>query len=166
VRVQVAGVELGSIPRGHAADFRAVIAGLNETGRHATCRADLDVNSGDYLDVWLCGKPRERADDDPFLPPMLGARVTPTADATTYLDQVILGPRAKSKRVVRTAHLTPRHGRWVAELDDRELGALPAGRYERLDEARAAGFPLSCQLRVLRQVDRPLRVEADFPNDR
>ena len=90
----------------------------------------------------------------------------PTADATTYLDQVILGSRAKSKRVVRTAHLTPQHGRWVAGLDDRELGALPAGRYERLDEVRAAGFPLSCQLRVLRQVDRPLRVEADFPNDR
>ena len=42
-------------------------------------------------------------------------------------------------------------------LDGRELGALPAGRYKRLEAALAAGFPVTCQLRVLRQPDRPAR---------
>jgi hypothetical protein len=165
VRVHVAGVELGSIPHGHAAEFRAVIGRLTEAGRPATCRADLDVNTGEYLDVWLCGKPRERAEDDPFLPPMLGARLTPTPDTITYLDEEILGPRANSKRVLRTATLLRRDLRWMVMLDGRELGALPAGRYQRLEEALAAGFPMTCQLRVLRQPDRPVRVEADFPNE-
>ena len=142
VRVRcVAGVELGSIPHGLAAEFRAVIARLSDGGHPATCRADLDVSSGQYLDVWLCGKPRERADEDPFLPPMLGARVNVTPETVTYLDDEILGSRAKSKRVARTARLLARDGRWSVMLDGRELGTLPARRYRRLDEALAAGFP-------------------------
>lgn len=163
VRVLVAGVEVGSIPHTQAADFRAVITRLTETGQPATCRADLDLDSGEYLDVWLCGKPRERADDDPFLPPMLGARPTLTVDTMTYLDGVILGRRAKSKRVVRTATLVLRDAGWIVVLDGRELGPLPAGRYQRLEEAQAAGFPLTCQLRVLRQPDRPTRVRRTSP---
>jgi hypothetical protein len=166
VRVLVAGVELGSIPSGTAADFRAVVGRLAELGMQATCRADLDISSGEYLDVWLCGKPRERDENDPFLPPMLGARLTLSRDTIAYLDEVILGPRAKSKRVVRTATLVPRDPGWIVMVDGRELGALPAGRYERLEEAHVAGFPVTCQVRVLRQPDRPVRVEADFPNER
>jgi hypothetical protein len=165
VRVLVAGVEVGSIPHGQGAEFRAVIERLSETGQPATCRADLDIDSGEDLDVWLCGKPRERAESDPFLPPILGARIALTQDTIAYLDDVILGTTAKSKRVVRTAHLVPSDGRWMVELDGRTLGALPAGRYHRLEEARTAGFPVTCQLRVLRQPNRPLRVEADFPSE-
>jgi hypothetical protein len=165
VRVYVAGVELGSIPHELAAEFRGAIPRLSEGGEPATCRADLDVSSPEYLDVWLCGKPRERADEDPFLPPMLGARVSVTPETVTYLDDEILGSRAKSKRVVRTASLMAHDGRWTVMLGGRELGTLPARRYRRLDEARAAGFPVTCQLRVLRQPDRPVRVEADFPDE-
>jgi hypothetical protein len=77
----------------------------------------------------------------------------------------MLGPRAKPKRVVRTATLVPRDAGWIVVLDGRELGALPAVRYQRLEDAQAAGFPVTCQLRMLRQPDRPLRVEADFPNE-
>jgi len=142
-----------------------VIGQLTELDMPATCRADLDVSSGEYCDVWLCGKPRERATNDPFLPPMLGARLTLAPGTIAYLDEVMLGPRAKSKRVVRTATLVPRDAGWIVVLDGRELGALPAVRYQRLEEAQAAGFPVTCQLRMLRQPDRPLRVEADFPNE-
>jgi hypothetical protein len=123
----------------------------------------LDVEPGGYVDVWLCAKARERAADDPFLPPTLGARLTLTADVVAYLDEVVLGPRAKSKRVVRTGELVQRDGSWRVVLDGHDLGPLPDARYPRLDEARAAGFPLTCQVRILRHPERPLRVEADFP---
>jgi hypothetical protein len=165
VRVSVGGAELGSIPHGYADEFRDVIQRLAEVGLPATCRADLDVSSSEYIDVWLCAKPRERGQDDPFLPPMLGARLTLTPDTIAYLDEKILGPRAKSKRVVRTTTLVAYDGRWMVTLDGRELGVLPAGRYQRFDRALVAGFPVTCQLRVLRQPDRPLRVEVDFPNE-
>ncbi len=165
VRVSVAGTELGSIPHAQAAKFRAVIERLAQAGQPSTCRADLDVGSGEYLDVWLCAKAQERREDDPFLPPMLGGRVSVNPEMVTYLDLEILGLRAKSKRVVRTATLVDRDDRWGVMLDGRELGALPASRYIRLEQASAAGFPVTCQLRVLREPDRPVRVEADFPNE-
>jgi hypothetical protein len=165
VRVYVAGVELGSVPHGHADDFRGVIERLAAAGQPATCRANLDVSSGEYLDLWLCAKARERAGDDPFLPPMLGARLTLAPDTITYLNQKVLGLRAKSKRVVRTASLAPRNERWIVLFDDRELGDLPAGRYPRLEQALGAGFPVTCQIRVLRQPDRPVRVDVDVPNE-
>jgi hypothetical protein len=163
VRVYVGGKQLGSVPHGSADEFRAVIGRLAEAGVPATCRADLDVESGGYVDVWLCGKARERTEDDPFLPPMLGERLSLAEDVVAYLDDAILGSRAKSKRVVRTAELVERDGLWTVMLDGRELGVLAAGDYARLEEAGDAGFPVTCQVRVRRQPGRPLRVDADFP---
>jgi hypothetical protein len=163
VRVYVDGTQLGSIPHALAPEFREVIHRLRSAGQPATCRAELDVEQGEYLDVWLSAKPRERATHDPFLPPMLGARLNIPADVVAYLDDVVLGPRAKSKRVVRTAELAQRDDRWIVVLDGRVLSSLPEPRYRRLQEAQDAGFPLTCQVRILRQPERPLRVEADFP---
>lgn len=163
VRVYVDGIQLGSIPHALAPEFREVIHCLRAAGQRATCRAELDVEPGEYLDVWLSAKPRERATDDPFLPPMLGARLNVPADVVAYLDEVVLGLRAKSKRVVRTAELVQRDERWIVVLHGRELGSLPATHYRRLDEARDAGFSVTCQVRILRQPERALRVEADFP---
>jgi hypothetical protein len=162
VRVYVDGRQLGSIPHGLASEFREVIHRLSVADQPATCRAQLDPGPG-YIDVWLCAKSRERAADDPFLPPMLGARLNLSADTVRYLDEVILGQRAKSKRVVRTAELVECDGGWTVVLDGRELGALPDGQYPRLEEVSGTEFPLTCQVRILRQPDRPLRVEADFP---
>ncbi len=162
VRVYVGGIELGSIPHGLASDFREVIHRLSVAGQPATCCAQLDAGPG-YIDVWLCAKPQERTADDPFLPPMLGARLAPSADAVAHLNDDILGRRAKSKRVVRTAELRGHDGEWTVVLDGRELGALPGTQYPRLEEASGTCFPLTCQLRILRQPEHPLRVEADFP---
>jgi hypothetical protein len=163
VRVHVAGIELGSIPHGSADDYRAVIHRLNERGERATCRAELDADPGDeYVDVWLSGKAKERADDEPFLPPMLGAGVL-LADGETDRLQSGLGTRAQSKRVVRIGELTEVGGRWIVTVDDRTVGTLPDGDYPRLAEAQAAGLPLTCRVRVVRTPNRPLRVEADFP---
>jgi hypothetical protein len=162
-RVFVGGTQLGSIPHGLGSEFRDVIHRLSDAGQPATCRAQLDIDQGEYVDVWLSANPRERAADDPFLPPMLGARVQLPADVVEYLDDDVLGRRAKSKRLVRTAELAQHDGVWMVLLDSRELGTLPDTRYPRLNEAREARFPLTCQLRLLRQPERPLRVEADFP---
>jgi hypothetical protein len=163
VRVYVGGVQLGSIPHGLAQEFRDVTARLAAAGTPTLCRALLDAEPGGYVDVWLCGKARERQADDPFLPPTLGERLTLTADVIAYLDDVVLGTRAKSKRVVSNGELVQRAGGWRVVLDGHDLGSLPGARYLRLDEAQAAGFPVTCQVRILRQPDRPVRVEADFP---
>ncbi len=165
VRVYVGGAQLGSVPHELADEFREVIHRLDAAGQPATCRAMLDVDVGEYVDVWLCGKPCERAEDDPFLPPTLGERLDLSDEVVAYLDDVILGHRAMSKRVVRTAELVLRDGRWAVVLDGRELGVLSGRSYRRLEEAHAAGFPVTCQVRVLREPERPLRVEADFPTE-
>jgi hypothetical protein len=146
VRVHIGGMQLGSVPRGLAPKFREVIHCLNAAEQPATCRAELDAEPGEYVDIWLSAKPEERTPNDPFLPPLLGARLSVPADVVTYLDDVVLGPRAKSKRVLRTAELIQRDNGWIACLDGRMLGALPDTRYPRLEQARAAGFPLTCQV--------------------
>ena len=114
------------------------------------------------MDVWLSAKPELRSEDEPFLPPVSGARVTLANGESERLNEA-LGTRAKSKRVVGVGELVPRGNSWAAMLDGRELGSLPAGSYSRLVETLDAGYPLSCRIRVLRAPERPLRVEADFP---
>ena len=165
VRVFVGGAHLGAIPRGLGDDFRKVIDRLAADGQSALCRALLNAPSAGYVDVWLCGKAKERAAEDPFLPPTLGARLDLSEEVVAYLDEVVLGTRAKSKRVVRTGALIERDRSWRVVVDGYDLGALPTARYSRLEQARAAGFPVTCQVRILRQPGRPLRVEADFPTD-
>lgn len=78
----------------------------------------------------------------------------------------MLGDGAQSKRVGRTAELLQRNGRWQVVLDGHALGELSDASYRRLKAARDAGVPVTCQVvLILRQPERPLRVEADFPSD-
>jgi hypothetical protein len=162
VRVYVAGTELGAIPHAIAADFRTVVERVREAGDVPTCRAELDADAEPYVDVWLSAAPRERSDDEPFLPPMSGARVNVAEDELGRLNEM-LGTRARSKRVVRIGTLEERDRGWALMLDGRELGRLPQATYTRVIEARDAGFPLSCRVRIIRAPERTLRVEADFP---
>jgi hypothetical protein len=162
VRIHVRGTELGSIPHGLAADFRKVVQKLNEADKRATCRAELDAEPGEHVDVWLSAKPELRSEDEPFLPPVNGARVTLASGESERLNEA-LGTRAKSKRVVGIGELVPRENSWALLVDERELGTLPCGSYRRLAETLAAGYPLSCRTRIIRAPGRPLRVEADFP---
>jgi hypothetical protein len=163
VRVHVEGTELGSIPHSLTADFRAVVNRLHEAGDRATCRAELDAEPGGGVDVWLAARPHERAGDEPFLPPLSGARVAVPDEELRRLEEA-LGTRAKSKRVVRRGELVPRGRSWAVLAEGREFGTLPERHYIRLEQARDARFPLSCRVRIIRQPDGPLRVHADFPS--
>ena len=92
-------------------------------------------------------------------------RDRPQAAWLTTETDVVLGDGAQSKRVGRTAELLQRNGRWQVVLDGHALGELSDASYRRLKAARDAGFPVTCQVRILCQPERPLRVEADFPSD-
>ncbi len=167
VRVWVGRAILGSIPHTQAPAYREVTERLHVSNRPATCRAQLEADLGEdsYVDVFLSARPQERAPDEPFLPPLLGATVEVDQGQAERLDESMQS-RAKSKRVVNTGELVRADGAWSVLLEGERIGRLPSGKRGRLDEARAAGVPLTCRIRLIRAPGKPLRVQADFPSDR
>jgi hypothetical protein len=49
-------------------------------------------------------------------------------------------------------------------LDDKLVGSLPKGGYAYIEQADAEGFPLTCDVLIVRQPGRPLRVTAEVPD--
>lgn len=167
VRVKVGGTELGSIPHSLAAEFRDAVEQLHRAGLPATCRAELEAGDGGdeaYVDVFLWASPTQRSDDEPFLPPGLGSTVRLDEGQAERLDES-LHSRAKSKRIAKVGELVDTDGGWRVVLDGHPVGTLEPGTYDRLSEARAAGFPLTCRARIIREFGKPLRVAADLPLD-
>jgi len=167
VRVSVGGEELGSIPHDLAPEFRDAVERLHRAGLPATCRAELEAAGGadgGYVDVFLWASPRPRSDDEPFLPPGLGATLELNEGQAERLDDA-LHSRAKAKRAVRVGEVARSDGGWCVTLDGAPIGTLGAGSDKRLREAQAAGFPLTCRVRIIRAQGRPLRVLADLPAD-
>jgi hypothetical protein len=79
-----------------------------------------------------------------------------------------LHSRAKSKRVRRVGEVRPSAGGWSVTLDGATIGTLESGPYNpynRLCEAQAAGFPLTCWVQIVRELGKPLRVNAGLPPD-
>jgi hypothetical protein len=167
VRVTVGGKELGSIPHSLAPEFRDAVEQLHRAGLPATCRAALEVDDGDdeeYVDVFLWASPTARSDDEPFLPPSLGSTVQLHEGWAERLDES-LHSRAKSKRIAKVGELLHTDGRWGIALDGHPVGTLEPGTYDRVREAGAAGFPLTCRVRIIRELGKSLRVVADLPRD-
>jgi hypothetical protein len=167
VRVTVGGKEPGSIPHGLAPEFRDAVEQLHKEGLPATCRAALEAEDDTdeaYVDVFLWASPTPRSDDEPFLPPALGPTVRLDNGEAERLDEA-LHSRAKSKRIAKVGELLPMDCGWRVALDGRPVGTLEPGAYDRLREARAAGFPLTCRVRIIREFGKPLRVLADLPPD-
>lgn len=167
LRVCVSGVEVGSIPHGLSEEFRDAVEQLHKLRQPATCRAQLEADLVDdeaYVDVWLSAGPHPRSEDDPFLPPGSGTEVQLYHGQAERLNDSMRS-RAKSKRAIEIGQLTPGNPGWLVVLHGETIGSLPAGRYSRLDQARSAGFPLTCRIRLVRAPDKPLRVNADFPSD-
>lgn len=162
VQVLVAGVPVGHVGSGLAEKFRPVATELAAAGLPATCRAQVDV--AEYLDVWLDARPERRVEADPFLPPMSPYYTTLSDGMATSLDAG-LNSKAKNKRVVTTAEVVPVATEWVLRYGGEVIGAVNEPPVTRLQQAAAAGMPLTCQLRILREEGRPLRVMADLPGD-
>jgi hypothetical protein len=160
VRVFVAGVMLGSVPHDVADKYREVVVALDAAGLSATCRAELEA--GEFVNVWLDARPEWRPADDPFLPPLSPFYVRLAANEAERLDAG-LNSKAKSKRFVTTGRMDGNGSSWELELDDAPVGTVIDPPSRPLDAARAAGFPLTCQVRVLREVGKPLRVMVDLP---
>ena len=160
VRIFVGGVMLGSIPHDQAEKFRSVVAELNGAGLPATCRAQLEADA--YFDVWLDARPEARPDDDPFLPPISSYSVALAAGEADRLDAGFRS-KAKNKRGVAVGRVEGAGSSWALVLDDVTVGSVVDAPGRRLDTARAAGFPLTCQARILREEGKGLRVMADLP---
>jgi hypothetical protein len=163
VRVFVAGESLGSIPHDLAEKFRAVIEELGKSDQPATCRVELEVE--DWLNVWLDARPMRRPDDDPFLPPLSSETVQLYPGQAERLDAAFQS-KAKSKRVIGLGRLSALEGSWELAIDETPVGILQGGRYSALGEVVDAGFPLTCQVRMIRDPGRAFRVMADIPRDR
>lgn len=167
VRVTVGGKELGSIPHTLAAEFRDAVEQLHKEGLPATCRAVLEAEDGSdeaYVDVFLWASPKPRSDNEPFLPPGLGPTVRLDEGQAERLNE-LLHSRAKSKRIAKVGELLHTDGTWRVALDGHPVGTLEPGTYDRVGEAGAAGFPLTCRVRIIRELGKPLRVVADLPRD-
>ena len=161
VHAYAGGDLIGSIPHGQAEAFRAVVETLNAAGTPATCRAQLELD-GEYFDVWLSARPEPCSDDGPFLPPTGSCRVILDAGEAERLD-ASLGSNAKRKRVVVLGALREAYDGWEVRVEDRRLGMLAENPHPAIGDARAAGFPLTCWTRILREPEKPLRVMADIP---
>ncbi len=159
------GITLGSIPHNLSEEYRDAVEQLHKAGLPATCRACLEADLSDdkaYVDVFLWASPKPRSDDEPFLPPGLGQVVQLDAGQAGLLEES-LHSRAKTKRVVKAGELVHTDHVWRVALDGHQIGTLGPGAYRRVSEARAAGFPLTCRVRLIRGSGKPLRVIADLP---
>jgi hypothetical protein len=174
IEVHLGGALVGHLPQTRSSEYQPVLADLEGAGVRATCRAVIvgghyepDDQGWRYFGVALLQPAKPAPFDpsrDPFLPPFVGQRV----DVRSGHDDLfarILNSKAKSKRVAVLGRLTHDSRDWQVAIDGDAVGALDAEYLDdtRLREAEAAGFPLTCQLRVIREPDRPLRVAADLP---
>lgn len=158
VRVEVGGQPCGHIPRTEAADYHAVIAGLNEIGRPASCRAwitggwdrgDGDLGSfGVRLDLH---EDRGLAERGAILP-FGDGRVTITGEekAQDHLAALLQG----TDRVEVIAVLGAPAERVEVWVNAVCVGALTAKMSERyspwIREVQEALLPSSCAARIIR----------------
>jgi len=167
VRVNVDGLEVGSIPHGQSSAFRDAVEQLHREGKPATCRAELEMDESPddgYVDVFIWAAPLPRAADEPFLPLGGGPTLQLFDGQAERLDEG-LHSKARGKRVVRPGEVLPSGDGWLLALDGANIGTLGPESNRRLREAQEAGFPLTCRVRLIRDPDRPFRVAVDLPRD-
>lgn len=170
VGVYLAGSRAGSTPADQVDAYRPVVAALTEQGRPATCRAALvgggAMRDGDGvlnfgLGILQPNRPEVAEPGAPFLPPHVGMRVSVDARTAAGLDAAL---PSRAKRFVhrRTGTLTTDG---TLSLDGVVIGRLEdtRGVLELLHVADAAGHPLTCAVRLIREPERPLRVAVDLP---
>jgi hypothetical protein len=116
VRVQVGGVEVGSVPHDQEESYRVVVKALNGSGRAATCR--LSATPGKQA-PWLL------IHGEPFLPPIGAGDFVVLADGRAEPLDASLNSRAKLKHVDAVADLNPEPGGLGVSLGGVAVGTLP-----------------------------------------
>lgn len=151
---------VGSIPHENGDAFRQIVHQLNLAGTPSTCRAQIDA-----VDGWVTidAKTERRTEGDPFLPNLgVGVVVELDPGEGDRLD-ASLNSRAKEKYKREVGTLSRSGSRWRLVLDGTPVGTLPLSPYPILDEATAAGFPLTCAVRLRRRQKYPFSVTVDAP---
>jgi hypothetical protein len=170
VGVYLAGHRAGTIPADQVDAYRPVVEALTEQGRPATCRAAL-VGGGGMRDgegvlnfglgLLQPNRPEVAGPGASFLPPHVGMRMSIEARTATELDAAL--PSRAKRFVHRRTGTLSLDG--ALEIDGSVIGQLeePPGVRELLRAAHAAGRPLTCAVRLIREPQRPLRVAVDLP---
>lgn len=163
VRVYVGDAQLGSVPSELADAFRKAVETLTCIGQPATIHVELEV--GEYVDVWGLCKPQLRQEGEPLLPTQYREDVQLFDGIAAELD-ASLNSRAKEKKVRRNGAVSlGADGTWNASEGDRVIGTLASKSYMRLHELMRAGLPLEVVVTIHRRPGRPLSVHVSIPPD-
>jgi hypothetical protein len=166
VAVYADGRRVASLPADWSAEYAPTVRALTESGRPATCRAVLaGADTGrDTIGVWALLPSRAAAQvGGPFLPPLTGFRVTVSADTAAALDESVRS-RARTFTDRRVGLVDPVSGH--VRLAGSVIGEVPAEASTSLEAAAAVaavGHPVTCQVRLVREPGKMLRVVADLP---
>jgi hypothetical protein len=118
----------------------------------------------DTIGIWALLASRAAAQvHGPFLPPLTGYRVSVPADTVAALDESVRS-RARTFADRRAGLVAPASGHVL--LAGAVIGELPAEATRSQEAAAAAaavGYPLTCQVRLVREPGKTLRVMADLP---
>jgi hypothetical protein len=163
VRVCVGNAQLGSVPSELADAYRKVVETLTCNGQPATIHVELEI--GEYVDVWGLCKPQLRQEGEPLLPTQYREDVHLFDGIAADLD-ASLNSRAKEKKVRRKATVSlGTDGTWNVSEADQVIGALAGKSYKRLHELMRAGLPLDVVVTIHRRPGHPLSVHVSIPPD-
>lgn len=163
VRVYVGNAQLGSVPSELSSAYRKAVEALTSNGQPATIHVELEI--GDYVDVWGLCKPQPRQEGEPLLPTQYREDVLLFDGIAADLD-ASLNSRAKEKKVRRNGAVSlGSDGTWSVSEGGRTIGTLASKSYQRLHELMRAGLPLEVVVTIHRRPGRPLCVHVSIPPD-
>ena len=163
VRVCVGDAQLGSVPSELADAYRKVVETLAHIGQPATIHVELEI--GEYVDVWGLCKPQLRQDGEPLLPTQYREDVHLFGGIAADLE-TSLNSRAKEKKVRRNGAVSlGADGAWKVSERGRTIGTLASKPYKRLHELMRAGLPPDVVVTIHRRPGRPLSVHVSIPPD-
>lgn len=163
VRVYVGDAQVGTVPSELADAFREAVETLTSNGQPATIHVELDV--GEYVDVWGLCKPQPRQEGEPLLPTQYREDVQLFDGIAAALD-ASLNSRAKEKKTRRKGEVSLGvDGTWTVSDGGHAIGTLVSKPYKRLHELMHAGLPLEVVVTIHRRTGRPLSVHVSIPPD-
>ncbi len=162
VRICVGDDIVATIPHEYSERFREAVLAVNARELSATCRIAIE-DDGEWLDVWVPSKLGLAQTRGAFFGGLGAIDISLDPGESERIDSS-LNSKAKTKRVRRIGELRRREDAWRLLLDGQSVGSLSKSSNTYIEQAAAAGFPLTCDVLIVRQPDRPLRVNAEIPD--